>query len=157
MESAETGMTVPAQPSAGLRTYDLMQQGALQVWTSLDPTTPDGKAEIIRHMQGDDSEPVGEALNTVVEVEHVLVHRVEVTDTNTGELLDADRVVLIRPDGSSVAAVSQGIRNSLQLIVSLYGMPPFSPAMHLRVNQKTTRAGRRTYSLTPVVASKLAK
>lgn len=160
MDSKETGtanVVAVVAPAAAMQTYDLMGAQQLQVWTSLDPTTPEGKAAIVAHMQGDGADSVSESIGDVVPVQHVLVHRVEVLDTNTGELIDADRVVLIRPDGSSVACVSAGIRRSLQLIVNLYGMPPYTDPLHLKITQKPTRAGRRTYNLTPVVQSSVAK
>lgn len=157
-ESTGNLPTAPKPASASVfQSSTFAEPASLQIWTSLDPTTPEGKAAIVGHMQGESAEAIGDALNTIVEVANILVHRVEIVDTNTGELLEADRIVMIRPDGSSVACVSAGIRRSLQLICNLYSLPPWNPAMRLKVQQKQTRAGRRTYNLVPVVDSKVAK
>jgi len=144
--------TTSAAPLTGFQSNGLLDVGALQIWTSFDPTTPAGKAAIVMHMQGEGATPIGDSLNTIVEVQHVLAHRVELLDESTGEIQEADRIVLIRADGSAVACVSAGIKRSLQLITSLYGLPPYNPPMALRIMQKTTRKGRRTYQLSPVVS-----
>ena len=144
-------ITPAASAPNAMQTYDLMGASSLQIWTSLDPNTDEGKALIVRHMQGEGAAQIGDALNTVIEVKDLLVHRVEIVDTNTGEIIEADRIVMIRPDGTSVACVSAGIRRSLQLICNLYRLPPWVPSMHLRIQQKSTRSGRRTYNLTPVI------
>lgn len=123
----------------------------ISLWTSLDTTTNAGKSAVIRHMNGDEAERLTEAVNTVVEVQDILAHRVEIVDTKTGEVIDADRIVLIRPDGSGLACVSTGVRRSLQTIFALFGLPPYRPAMKMRVVNKRTKAGRMTTLLTPEV------
>lgn len=153
--SDSTNLPATVQPTAAVAAFQsagMLDVGALQIWTSFDPTTPAGKAAIVQHMQGDGATPVGDSLNTIVEVAHVLAHRVELLDESTGEIQEADRIVLIRADGSAVACVSAGIKRSLQIITSLYGLPPYDPPLALRITQKTTRKGRRTYQLSPVVS-----
>ena len=145
----------PASPGAVsiFQSSGVLDVGALQIWTSLDPTTPEGKAAIVMHMQGESSTPASDAINSVIAVRHVLAHRIEMLDEKTGELIEADRIVLIDDAGESIACVSTGVRRSLQLIVSLYGAPPYDPPMQLRLTQKQTRKGRRTFQLSPVIVA----
>ena len=63
----------------------------------------------------------GEALDDhkgeVLEIVDVAAHPVTLVDENTGEVVDALRVVMIDKNGQNYDAVSQGIASSLQKTV----------------------------------------
>lgn len=147
----ETGTAVAKSEGTaigGLATFrDALAQN---VFTSLDIATDQGKAQLLMAMQGE-NDALGDLVGEVVEVSHLVVHNVEVLDEQTGELLERDRIVIITPDGSMLAAVSQGIRKSVQLLTALYGLPPYTPALRVKVVQVNTRKGRRLYQLVPAV------
>lgn len=135
----------------------LLDPANLNVWTSLDPQLPAEKATIINLIQGGDSLSAGDCINEVFRVRHVLVHRVELLDEETGALEDVDRLVLVLDDGRTVAAVSRGMLSSVQLLCAAYGMPPWTPGLEVKVTQKNTRKGRRLYQLQPYVAPAAAE
>lgn len=145
-----TPASAPVQsPFKSAAIFDSQPQ---EVWSSFDPSTPEGKAAIVQHLQGSDAASLGDSANLIVEVHHILAHRVETLDTSTGELVDVDRIVLVREDGTSIACASSGIKRSLQVIFGLYGLPPYSPPLSVRIQPKKTRQGRTTYLLVPVVS-----
>jgi hypothetical protein len=78
---------------------------------------------------------------------HILAHEVDCLDDATGELRTLTRLVLIRPDGKTCDMVSEGARKSMQLIIGLYGPPPWSPALMITVERKKTRRGFTTFLL----------
>lgn len=119
----------------------------MRLFTSF-PEAEAGKVfELIQTSTGSLSDLIGKR----IAVQHIVAHSVEIVDQETGEVQDADRIVLVTPEGESYSCVSNGVRRSLQQIMALTNsMPPWDPAMVLDVKQKNTRLGRRTYILTPV-------
>lgn len=119
----------------------------MRLFTSF-PESEAGKVfELIQTSTG----AVADLIGKQIAVKHIVAHSVEIVDEDTGEVTDADRIVLVTPDGQSFACVSNGVRRSLQMIMALTNsMPPWDPAMVLEVSQKNTNKGRRTYILTPV-------
>ena len=133
-------------PQANIKPILDPQAIAVDVWSSF----PQGDANrVIKYMQGK-ATPLSEVIGKQLLVEHVLAHRVEMTDEETGEITLGDRIVLVTPKGDAYQAVSAGVRRSLQLIMHFKGVPPWAPAIKLEVNQIPTRRGFRTFTLTPV-------
>lgn len=157
--TAEVGTVDAAAPSTALTKIE-HQEGAiigravfggvedlgLSLWSSMPLSR---RAEVITLLQGQ-TDKIGDHIGEVVKVEHVLAHRVELVDTNTGEVSEGDRIVLVTAEGKSYAGVSVGMRKSLQLIMAMYGMPPWKNGLSLKIGQINTRMGRRTYTLSPV-------
>lgn len=127
-------------------------QLALRVWTTLDTTTDEGKAAMVRHMAGGESARVGDNLGEVIDVQDIIVHSVEGV-SDDGEEWTGERIVFISPDEKAYACVSRGMVKSLQLIMGLYGVPPWKPALRLKIQQINTRRGNRTYTLTPIATA----
>ena len=129
----------------GRAVFGGIEDVTLSLWSSMPLTR---RADIIGLMQGN-SERLGNVIGEVIEVEHVLAHRVDMIDEETGEVTTGDRVILVDRNGRSFAGVSVGVRKSLQFIMALYGMPPWTPELKLRVGQIETKRGR-TFTLKPV-------
>lgn len=87
------------------------------------------------------------------EIENVILHDVEVVDTETGEITEAVRTVLITPKGEAFAAVSQGVINSLQMICNpnVFGPPPWSPPIKLEMIRVKTKKNFYAKRLVPVL------
>lgn len=147
-QSVAVAVQPPAATPAMFRTPD---EFAGMVYSSLPVERRD---EFLVALQSD-ATPVREMAGRIIEAEHIIAHRIEMIDTETGELIEADRIVLMTPAGDMFGCVSSGIRRSIQLLMATYGMPPWSPAIPLAMVEKQTRKGRRMYQLLP--ASAVAK
>ena len=90
-------------------------------------------------------ESLGDHIGDVIEVVNIVAHPVEVTDEQTGEIIEALRTVLIDKKGKSYVAVSQGITNSLSRIFSLIGTPDNGAwekePVKMKIKQVKTRNG----------------
>ncbi len=121
----------------------------LNALSSLNLATPEGKATFVTLKQG--THP---SLDTVIgqeiSIRHVLVHEVNMVDDKTGEVTVVPRSVLLCDEGI-YQATSWGVLDSLKLLAAVYGSPEWTPALKVRVTQVTTRKGRRTFTLTPVL------
>jgi hypothetical protein len=87
------------------------------------------------------------AVGQVIDVRHWLVHEVEFTNEETGEVVKTLRTVLVSPDGSAVAFVSQGVAGGIRQIHSEFGLDPLDPPLRCRVEQRSTAKKRRVYVL----------
>lgn len=131
-------LPAPAQPFGDF---------SLMLWHSFPP---EETAKVIGLVQGKVN-ALGDLVNgEPIAVRHVIAHRVESVDEETGEVTSRDRIVLVSPDGTAYATMSEGVRRSLLLLMTWRGMPPFTPPLRVKVEQSNTGKGRRTYFLTPV-------
>lgn len=85
--------------------------------------------------------------NEVLEIVDVAAHPVTLVDENTGEIVEALRVVMVDKNGKNYDAVSQGIASSLQKIFAVVGMPSYNPPLKLKVVEQKTRKGYKTNTI----------
>lgn len=116
-------------------------------WSSINEQDDKGKFAVINAM-------VGEALRgrdllkESILVSNLLVHVVQLTDPETGEVVEGPRVVLIDPDGVCVSFVSMGVLASLKKIITVVGPPPWTPPLICVPIAQRTRKGFDTIILT---------
>lgn len=67
--------------------------------------------------------PLSEHLGKPINLVHFVAQSIDMTDEETGELVNATRIVLLDADGSAYAAISNGLIKSLQNIVGILGEP----------------------------------
>ena len=84
----------------------------------------------------------------VLEIVNFAAHPVTLTDENTGEVVEALRVVLVDKKGVNYDAVSQGIASSLQKIIAIVGMAPWDvEPLKIKVVEQKTRKGFKTNTI----------
>lgn len=84
----------------------------------------------------------------VLEIVNFAAHPVSLVDENTGEIVNALRVVLIDKKGKNYDAVSQGIASSLQKIIAIVGMAPWDvEPLKIKVVEQKTRKGFKTNTI----------
>lgn len=91
-------------------------------------------------------------VNTVLHVVHVTSEPREHVDDETGEQVRWIRTILTLNDGRHVEFNSNGILRSLKYLIQLEGMPPWNPALAMRLARKQYRNGHSGYVLAPVSA-----
>lgn len=121
------------------------------VWSSYDLTTTEGKARLVNAMQSPDTERLSDLNGQVLDIVHLTAHTVTMMDEETGEEFEADRIIVEDAKGTQYAAVSTGVRRSMQILSAVYGSPPWTPALKVRVEMKRTRKNRMVTLLTPVL------
>lgn len=83
----------------------------------------------------------------VLEIVDVACHPVTLLDENTGEVVNALRVILVDKNGKNYDAVSQGIVSSLQKVFAIVGQPSYNPPLKLKVVEQKTRKGFKTNTI----------
>lgn len=86
--------------------------------------------------------------NEVLEIVNVAAHPVSLIDENTGELVNALRMVVIDKNGKNYDAVSQGIVSSFQKIFAIVGPAPYlEEPLKIKVVEQKTRKGFKTNTI----------
>lgn len=84
----------------------------------------------------------------VLEIVNYAAHPVSLVDENTGELVEALRIVLVDKNGVNYDAVSQGIASSLQKIIAIVGAAPWdNEPLKMKVVEQKTRKGFKTNTI----------
>lgn len=123
-----------------------LEQRQRNTFTTIDTSTPEGKALAFKCMSAADT-PNEQLRSNVFEVQNIFIHEVNLEDENTGEKMKMPRTVLVNPKGETTAFVSQGVLTSLENLAMLFGMPPWKPALKVRVKETRTRKNFRVYNL----------
>lgn len=72
--------------------------------------------------------PIKENLNKTVNVANIIVQSVSMVDTNSGDMQDQARIILLDADGTAYHAISGGLWRSVQNILGIVGHPSTWPA-----------------------------
>jgi len=115
----------------------------------MDESTETGRIDVVNAMVGSALHG-SDLVNTNIPVRHALIHVVQLSDPETGEVTDAPRTILIDPDGVSVSFVSLGVIGSLKKIIKSMGAPPWNPPLVIKPIRQRTRKGFDTIILTVV-------
>ena len=87
-------------------------------------------------------EQIADHINEVLDIVDVVAFPVQLTDEDTGEIVECLKTVLIDKAGKSYTATSQGIANSLSRIFSIVGMPSWKDEpVKMKIKQVQTRNG----------------
>ncbi|MEC3696422.1 hypothetical protein ABEX84_21400 [Bacillus subtilis] len=84
----------------------------------------------------------------ILEVTDYVAHAVTLNDEQTGEDIQAMRIVLVTKDGTGYHSVSGGVAQSLQRIIGLVGKGPWTDEpLKMVCKEIKTRKGFKTLSL----------
>lgn len=96
--------------------------GDFQYYVSFDVEKRENKAKLVNALTGN-CERLKDHVNETIELVDFVIHPVDVTDTNTGEVTSAVRTVLFSENGTTYACTSVGVKNALKAVVMTYGEP----------------------------------
>ena len=113
------------------------------VWTSISTKDEVGKLLRLRVMQSADFH-ADDCEGKKFQVEHVLCHRVQITDRETGEIRDGVRTVVVSPSRETLDTTSPYFWAGIRDLCAVMGAPPFKPAVEIVV-KKQKGTGKRQF------------
>lgn len=141
----EARQLVPVTLPSGIQPYAPLGQFS-QFWANWRPDDREGKTRLFKSFQQVELS-ADDVLGQPIQVTHVLVHPIDITKEDTGEVIACHRTVLHLDDGTAVAFVSQGILKSLSLVCMLEGEGPWKPGLGMVIRQVKLKNARRTYTV----------
>ena len=128
--------------SLALSVADLAAPGESRMYCSL---ASDGsmasKARIFNAVNSPDKK-ISDCIGETILLKDIVAHPVLLTDEETGEAIEAMRMVLVDADGISYEAVSGGLANAVQRILQIFGQPDtWEAPIPVKPVQKGTRNG----------------
>ena len=110
-----------------------------------DDGTRKSKIAIFNAVNGAD-ESVADHIGEVLDIVNVVAHPVELTDEETGEIINCLRTVLVDKNGKTYTAVSQGITSALAKVFTIVGTPDGGAwekePVRMKIKQVKTRNGQ---------------
>lgn len=101
----------------------------------------ESKAAIFNTVNSPD-EKLSERIGEVIALRNIVAHPITLLDENTGEMIEALRVVLVDDKGISYEAVSNGVANAISRILQIFGQPAtWTAPVKVKAIQKQTRNG----------------
>lgn len=143
MMNEEKAMVVVSKDDmASVALMDSLKNPMGQFFCSIeDDGTRASKAKIFNAVNSADAN-IADFIGEVLEIVDVVAHPVELADEETGEIVQALRTVLIDVNGTSYAAVSQGITSALSKVFSIVGPPSWKEEpVKMKIKQVKTRNG----------------
>lgn len=126
----------------GLATWKREQNRVLTNFSGTDRESFAFRMKCLNASGGGDS-----AIGQLLTVRYWLIHEVDFTSEETGEVVKTFRTVLVSPEGEAKSFVSQGIANGVRQIFSEFGTDPLDPPLRCKVEQRSTAKKRRVYVL----------
>ena len=141
-------MTINREEIAPAFQLDMLTNATSSFLCSI-PNDGSRKAAIaIYNAVNNKGESLDDHKNEVLEIVNFAAHPVTLTDENTGEIVEALRIVLVDKKGVNYDAVSQGIASSLQKIIAIVGMAPWDKEpLKIKVVEQKTRKGFKTNTI----------
>ncbi|MEK5036399.1 hypothetical protein MKY96_33755 [Paenibacillus sp. FSL R7-0302] len=122
-------------------TIDSFTGRTVQFYSSIpDDGTAETKIKIYNAM----SEATGklvDQLNRTLVLTDLVASPIQFLSEETGELVDAVRMVVFTEDGETYTAVGKGILSSIQNIIGLFGPAPWKPGIPVTPVKKATKNG----------------
>lgn len=116
---------------------------------AVDTKDPAWKSTVMR-AKNETTDQGLDCLNQEIALSGVMMHRAGKVNGDTGELKEWVRTVLFLEGGRTVSFGSEGIFQSVRDLATLFGDPPWKPAIKVRVKARPLDNGRHWYYLEPI-------
>lgn len=108
----------------------------------------DNKARVTLFNACTNPAKIADMINKRIKVLHVYVEIIQVMSEQSGEMVNAPRVILIDEQGKGYQAVSNGIYNAVKRMFALFGDPSDWDSAHtVEVQHVSLKDGQHTFNL----------
>lgn len=149
MPNGPLAPSATVQPDGSLSPYN--PTAAIDYWCSIPADTVEGKMLRYAARQGK-AEQAADAVNREIVVTDLLLHGVTMT-SDSGEVKDLTRSVMVLDDGTMVGSCSTGIVGCLKTACAEFGLPPWRPGLRFKVIRIPLKQNQQTYKLEPVIVT----
>ena len=114
----------------------------------IDTSTFDGKVRLYSALQN--AEKLADHLNEPLHMVNVVAQSVQVTDEQTGEMINSARVIIVTDDDKAYAATSPTLLAGINTMFGIFGTPnTWEKPIVVKVVECRSRRGYKFYSIEP--------
>lgn len=132
------------QETQAVNVQDQFTGRSVQFYSSIvDDGSRESKIKIYNALN-ESGERLSDQVNRVLTITDMAAFPVEIAAEETGEIINAMRMIFIAEDGTQYASVATGIYSSMQKIIGIVGPAPWDPALKITPIKQRTRRGFET-------------
>lgn len=120
------------------------------MYCSMTVNSPEDKARLYNISNSPDYR-ITDFIGKQISIKDVYFETVDLTNSETGEIITAPRIVLIDDHGKGYQCVSMGIYSALRKLMLIYGRPTWETPIKVEVIQVKTGSVNKVLSLKVVV------
>ena len=141
-----TNELVPTTANEAAGVIEEFKSNNLALYSSFAGDSFEDRKNVVKAMTS--SVPIADNLDKPIKVKDVVIHTVNVTDTETGEIVEQARTILIDDQGKAYHAISGVIINRLRDIIAVMGEPStWDGPLTMKCSQVKGKGANRFYDL----------
>lgn len=109
-----------------------------KTWTTIKVESDRGREDYMKAL-GTADRLAKQCVGHELFIRDLLIHEVELTDDQTGEVFPAARLVLIEHNGNTISTTSDSLIGGFSHLLQLYGKGPWSPTLCITIKAVKAR------------------
>ena len=110
------------------------------MFCTVNQDEPKAKALVFKAMNNP-SNRVADYIGKVIKIKDIFVESVDIENEETGEIDTVPRIVIFDDNNQTYEAVSRGLFNALQKLISVFGLPTYDEPIAVEIKQKAVKKG----------------
>lgn len=140
-------MPVSAEDAVSAAALDIFNNPTASMFSSIPmDSSREDKVKLFNAINSSENS-LTDYIGQKLEITDMVAHPIKLADMQTGEIRELLRIVLIDTDGMAFSCVSEGVANSLQKIISIFGQAPWEPALTMSPKEIKTKAGFKVLTI----------
>ena len=110
------------------------------MFCTVNQDEPHSKALVFKAMNNP-SNRVADFIGKRIKIKDIFVESVDIENEETHEIDTVPRIVIFDDNNETYEAVSRGLFNALQKLISVFGLPTYEEPIEIEIKQKAVKKG----------------
>ena len=101
----------------------------------------EGSKALVFKAMNNPSNRIADFIGKTIKIQDIFVESVDIENEETGVIDTVPRIVIFDDNNETYEAVSRGLFNALQKLISVFGMPTYAEPIEIEIKQKAVKKG----------------
>ena len=101
----------------------------------------EGSKALVFKAMNNPSNRIADFIGKTIKIKDIFVESVDIENEETGEIDTVPRIVIFDDNNQTYEAVSRGLFNALQKLISVFGLPTYDEPIAVEIKQKAVKKG----------------
>ena len=101
----------------------------------------EGSKALVFKAMNNPSNRVADFIGKRIKIKDIFVESVDIENEETGVIDTVPRIIIFEDKNETYEAVSRGLFNALQKLISVFGMPTYDEPIEIEIKQKAVKKG----------------